>query len=65
MIASTQWKQTKKDLELVGKILMINPKIIEKSKEIVISDEACLSIPNFSGKVKRNKSIVVEYSDLN
>jgi len=43
---------------------MINPEIIEKSKEIVISDEACLSIPNFKGKVKRHKTIVVEYLDI-
>ncbi len=64
MIATTQWKEVKNELKLIGKILMINPNIIEKSKEIVTSDEACLSIPNFSGKVKRHKTITVEYLDL-
>ena len=64
MIATTQWKETKKELKLSWETLMINPEIIEKSKEVVISDEACLSIPHFKGKVKRHKSIVVEYLDL-
>lgn len=64
MIATTQWKETKKDIKFLWSTLMINPEIIEKSKEMVISDEACLSIPNFKGKVRRHKSIVVEYLDL-
>ncbi|MCF7835155.1 peptide deformylase [Candidatus Gracilibacteria bacterium] len=64
MIATTQWKETKNSIKLLSKILMINPKIIEKSKDIVVSEEACLSIPNFKGKVKRYKYIVVEYLDL-
>lgn len=64
MIATTQWKETKKDLKFLWETLMINPEIIEKSKEIVISNEACLSIPKFKGNVKRYKSIVVEYLDL-
>lgn len=64
MIATTQRKETKKSLKFLWETLMINPEIIEKSKEIVISDEACLSIPNFKGKVKRHKAIVVEYLDI-
>ena len=65
MIATTQWKETKKDLKFLWESLMINPEIIEKSKEMLISDEACLSLPNFKGNVKRHKSIVVKYQDIN
>lgn len=65
VIATTQWKETKKDLKFLWETLMINPEIIEKSKEMLISDEACLSLPNLKGNVKRHKSIVVEYLDIN
>jgi peptide deformylase len=64
MIATTQRRETKKDLKLLWKTLMINPEIVEQSKEMVVSLEACLSIPNFSGKVKRHKSITVQYLDI-
>ena len=64
MIATTQRKETKKDIKFLWDTLMINPEIIEKSKEMVISDEACLSIPKFKGNVKRHKAITVEYLDL-
>jgi len=43
---------------------MINPEIVEKSPDMVISDEACLSIPDVVGKVKRHKNIVVQYTDI-
>jgi peptide deformylase len=44
---------------------MINPVIKERSQEIVTSEEACLSIPDVIGNVKRHKSITVEYLDIN
>lgn len=64
MIATTQRKETKDSMKLLSKTLMINPKIIEKSNDLIISEEACLSIPNFKGKVKRHRYVVVEYIDL-
>lgn len=64
MIATTQRKETKDSLKLLSKTLMINPKIIEKSNDLVVSEEACLSIPNFKGKVKRHRYVVVKYLDL-
>lgn len=45
--------------------VMINPVIIEKSEELVDSDEACLSLPGLYGKVKRHKEITVTYFDIN
>ena len=44
---------------------MINPKIIEKSEEIQINIEGCLSVPDKSGYVERPSSLVVEYIDEN
>lgn len=64
MIAITTWKETKKWPELASEGIMVNPVIIEKSEEMVVSEEACLSLPNIIGNVKRHKNIVVEYKNL-
>ncbi len=42
---------------------MINPKIIEKSKETILREEACISLPNCTGMVRRHKVIQVEFID--
>lgn len=64
MIAITIWKQSKKWQELASEEIMINPKIIEKSEEMVKSEEACLSVPNVIWTVKRYKNITVEYKNI-
>jgi peptide deformylase len=43
------------------RIVAINPKIIEFSKEKDLDQEGCLSIPNTYEQVERSTSIVVEY----
>lgn len=49
----------------LGKVkVLINPKISEPSKETWEVSEGCLSIPSIHAKVRRPKSIVVEYTDL-
>jgi peptide deformylase len=40
---------------------MINPIIIDKSKETILWEEACISLPNCTGIVKRHKNIHVEF----
>jgi peptide deformylase len=45
-------------------VVMINPEIIEFSKEEAIDEEGCLSIPNVIWNVKRPVNIVVKYLDL-
>jgi len=65
IIATTTRKENKKWAELVDEEIMINPVIKERSQEIVTSEEACLSIPDVIGNVKRHKSITVEYLDIN
>lgn len=68
MIATTQrkkmptWKSADKDF--LGETLLINPEIIEHSKEMQISEEACLSIPWEQGNVERYQWIVVQFQDI-
>lgn len=42
---------------------MINPEVIEESKETVEKDEGCLSIPGVYEAVKRPEWIVIRYKD--
>ena len=65
MIAITQWKSKWKKIELKWEEIMINPKYLSKSKEMLIDEEGCLSIPWITWKVERHASIKVEYYDIN
>jgi peptide deformylase len=64
MVAITTRKETKKGPEMISEEVMINPVITEKSEEMAVSEEACLSLPNIVGDVKRHKNIVVEYKNI-
>lgn len=64
IIATSQREKKKNKDKLLGETIMINPKIINKSKEMIIWEEACISLPNCSGKVKRHKNITVEFLDI-
>ena len=46
-------------------IKMVNPKIIEKSEEMVCHNEGCLSIPREYADVVRHETVTVEYLDEN
>jgi peptide deformylase len=43
---------------------MVNPAIIDRSKETVLDEEGCLSIPGVVAHVKRAQSVLVAYRDL-
>ena len=43
--------------------LLINPEITEKSDEMVVADEGCLSFPGESKKIERHKSVYIKYKD--
>jgi len=43
--------------------IMFNPVIVQKSFWQEWDEEGCLSVPHIFGDVKRNKSVVVEYTD--
>ena len=49
----------------VSKFCLINPEIVEKSKETVELEEGCLSYPNQFGKVVRSTKVKVKALDLN
>jgi len=42
---------------------MVNPKLIFKSKDTILHEESCLSVPEFSIMVKRHKTIEIEWQD--
>ncbi len=46
-------------------LIVINPKIISRSKDVSCFDEGCLSIPTVSVNVKRHVSIELEFYDIN
>ena len=49
----------------VSKFCLINPEIVEKSKETVELEEGCLSYLNQFGKVVRSAKVKVKALDLN
>lgn len=63
IIATTQRERTGKKNKYLGETIMVNPVIIDASKEMISAEEACLSVPDVFGYVKRHKSVVVQYLD--
>ena len=52
------------EYEDVKPLALINPKIIEKSEEIISYEEGCLSIPDQREDVIRPKKITIEFQDI-
>lgn len=65
IIVTTQREKDKRwaKNKLIWETIMVNPVIVEKSKEMITGEEACLSVPDVFGYVKRHQSIVVEFLD--
>ena len=51
-----------KEKNLDKKYILFNQKIISSSKETVIMEEGCLSIPEQFAEIERPKEIIVEYT---
>jgi len=64
MIATTQRGEKKWKDVIIDETIMINPNISWTSADCNISEEACISLPDERGNVRRHRSIVVEYTDL-
>jgi peptide deformylase len=47
-----------------GPVSMVNPELVKKSLAKETAEEGCLSIPGYFGAVKRHKSLVCAYLDL-
>jgi peptide deformylase len=52
------------DVPDYGKYEMINPVITERSDDISVYEEGCLSLPGIAHEVERPNSITVEYQDI-
>jgi len=64
IIATTQREFKKGEDVFLSETIMINPVIKELSQDMIIWEEACISLPDILGKVKRHKSLIVEYTDI-
>lgn len=53
--------EVKKGVDLVK---MVNPVIFERSKETIIWEESCLSVPEYYVNVKRSQRILVRWNDV-
>jgi peptide deformylase len=62
-VIQVQPTRLRPNLEDLGKIVIINPRIVGRAKEQVDDWEGCLSFPGVRGKTPRHKSITVEYLD--
>ena len=64
VIATSQREHKKNKDKLLWETIMINPSITNTSKETILREEACISLPNCTGMVKRHKTIQVEFLDI-
>ncbi len=44
-------------------LVVINPRVVWQSEEMVVNDEGCLSVPGFSGDVERHAEIHIEFEN--
>ena len=52
-------------MEIKGKkYVMINPEILERSRDYSFQEEGCLSLPGIGAEVKRSKRVTVKYTDI-
>lgn len=64
IIAVSFRKEDGNKIKRVGDTVMVNPQIIGKSDAMIVSEEACLSLPKLSGEVLRHETIKVSWEDL-
>ncbi|MGC9019122.1 MAG: peptide deformylase [Candidatus Bipolaricaulaceae bacterium] len=53
----------KEDHEEIPPIVILNPRILWRSPEIVVEEEGCLSLPGVWAEIPRAKAVRVEYQD--
>lgn len=64
LITTIQWKKKGEKMIEIGETVLINPTITQEIDDTILSEESCLSLPEFTGYVERKKSITVEYQDI-
>lgn len=61
IVWSRPGKRYRKNVPKMEPLVIINPKIISKSKKMLKDWEGCLSIPGIRGLVARNVSVEIEF----
>lgn len=46
------------------RLAMVNPEIVSRSRETVVGEEGCLSMPGYGIPVPRHRDVAVRYRDL-
>ena len=64
LITTIQWKKKGNKMIEIGETVLINPTITQQEEKTMLSEESCLSIPDFTGYVERKKSITIDYQDI-
>jgi peptide deformylase len=52
-----------KDDQTPVPLFLVNPEIIKRSRQRVISEESCLSVPGYVGLIQRANEVTVRYLD--
>lgn len=52
------------ELHSSNPMIMLNPRIIDRSEKTMVSEEGCLSLPGAGLKVERWAEVTVEYEDV-
>jgi len=64
-VAITVWQKRWSEMVQVDDKILVNPQIIQKSDEMNVDVEGCLSLPWVEGEVKRHNWVKVRYLDEN
>jgi peptide deformylase len=56
---------TEIEVEPAEEYVLINPRIVKYSKEEIVRNEGCLSLPGWYGDVPRSEWVTIEYQELN
>ncbi|MBY0111138.1 peptide deformylase [Patescibacteria group bacterium] len=62
-VLETRPTKTRPNLERSGVVVIVNPRIVHRSKALQKEWEGCLSFSDIRGQVPRAKTVVVEYYD--
>lgn len=61
----SEWDEENEKIIPGNPIYLVNPEIVNHSKEINVHEEGCLSFPGFYEEVTRPKRVKVKYLDYN
>jgi len=48
LLTTIQWKQKGEKMTEIGETVLVNPSIVSESDDVILSEESCLSIPDYT-----------------